>query len=486
MNSRFRGIVVLICCIVILFCSFAFQWFIIKYQPTGGYAPRYFYFSFADLIGHYKDVSSIKFVYAQLGWVALLGLTSTFLEGWIQNQIKSFIDIVTFALTFFNTVHDKAIITQLDPQTFKSIFGTNDVAYVLHNSTTQISMGYIATIVATIIISLVLAIPSDSMSVEQLNGIPGRKYAIALAACSVIMCCTLSTIAALSGATTTTFEFYDKSHFVTVSSTLGWQDTKLVIKKGDIVYLLYVPHAGTWTAHKQNAASYTDAKGDLSSLATETAHSKLPLYGFPVQALIGKIGNNSPFLVGNGDSFLASDDGALSLRMNQSDGALASDAGTIEEQITIVRYVSGFHLTFTKVTLPATSGWHDTAITASANSDVFSMSYIYGSGTMAHSNTLVAPDAENGVPPDFTFILQGFDTNFPYTYTGQGLSAKFGTESPFYCGFGTLARPKPDATSSAEGDHLYLSILNAGSAQGSIQVFIGHMTLDSVSTYNYV
>src|SRR5579883_1536151 len=92
MNSRFRGIVVLICCIVIL------------------------YFSFADLIGHYKDVSSIKFVYAQLGWVALLGLTSifqiSFLEGWIQNQIKSFIDIVTFALTFFNTVHDKAIITQ--------------------------------------------------------------------------------------------------------------------------------------------------------------------------------------------------------------------------------------------------------------------------------------------------------------------------------------------------------------------------------------
>jgi hypothetical protein len=123
--------------------------------------------------------------------------------------------------------------------------------------------------------------------------------------------------------------------------------------------------------------------------------------------------------------------------------------------------------------------WEDTHLTIHAGERVIlGISYLYSTGTWAESNAGVAPDRANATPPPFSFISTGISSGRSLVPASAGLSAKLGTELPFSCGFGTLARSTQQAPQAPEDLYLGLHLPNRDDVE-SVLVHVAMIQLGS-------
>jgi hypothetical protein len=124
----------------------------------------------------------------------------------------------------------------------------------------------------------------------------------------------------------------------TINANQGWQSTGRVVKKDDHITISYI--SGQWTVNYQNLNS-TDPYVDADGYSRPNRIGNPPLAGANDGALIGRIGTESPFLVGKYKFLIAPVEGELSLRINDDDpGAWPGtwdNRGSIDVQILISR-----------------------------------------------------------------------------------------------------------------------------------------------------
>lgn len=116
---------------------------------------------------------------------------------------------------------------------------------------------------------------------------------------------------------------------VTVSAQSPWQPTGIHARKGQVVSIHYME--GTWgvLGGARGAEKQTDAKG----FEGEYRSVGLPVTSAPVGALVGRIGNGEPFLVGDEIRFRTGDSGALRLTIN--DQSLEDNFGALRVEIRV-------------------------------------------------------------------------------------------------------------------------------------------------------
>jgi hypothetical protein len=112
-----------------------------------------------------------------------------------------------------------------------------------------------------------------------------------------------------------------------ITADQGWQASELALQQGEQFQVEYI--AGTWT-YWAGKIPPQDARGD--SYACTAASCCEPLPRAPKGALIGKVGDTM-FFIGNGGSFTSEAAGQLLLRINDCDGALQDNAGSVKLRI---------------------------------------------------------------------------------------------------------------------------------------------------------
>jgi hypothetical protein len=114
---------------------------------------------------------------------------------------------------------------------------------------------------------------------------------------------------------------------ITVSAQSPWQSTDIYVPKGQVVTIRYME--GTWgvLGGARGAKQQTDAEG----FEGEYRSVGLPQTSAPVGALVGRIGNGEPFLVGDEIRFRAGESGALRLMIN--DQSLEDNFGALRVEV---------------------------------------------------------------------------------------------------------------------------------------------------------
>lgn len=113
-----------------------------------------------------------------------------------------------------------------------------------------------------------------------------------------------------------------------VKGTAGWQHSNVFLSPGDEVSVRYVN--GGWTVDRRNHKN-VDASGHAD------AGGGYILRSGRIGALVGRIGDGTPFLIGNGLDFQTNEKGALWLRIDDSDEMLGDNSGSITVSIDVVR-----------------------------------------------------------------------------------------------------------------------------------------------------
>jgi hypothetical protein len=116
-----------------------------------------------------------------------------------------------------------------------------------------------------------------------------------------------------------------------IDAQLGWQDTGIHIEVGDEVSIQV--ESGTWTRWL-GQRSYTGGEGDPGYVCGFTNVECLePLPLVPAGALVGRIGGMI-FEVGNEKEMVANESGNLFLRINDVDGGLFDNDGSLSVKVT--------------------------------------------------------------------------------------------------------------------------------------------------------
>jgi|GEM_PF-4012368 len=125
--------------------------------------------------------------------------------------------------------------------------------------------------------------------------------------------------------------------FAQVNATQPWQNTGVTVQPGNPVAISY--KSGQWTADPgTNNGNLYDANGCPGIIVTQSGY---PLQNVNMGALIGQVGNNTPFLIGNGPVTTPSgQSGALKLCINDDLNAeygagLADNIGSLQVRIKI-------------------------------------------------------------------------------------------------------------------------------------------------------
>lgn len=113
-----------------------------------------------------------------------------------------------------------------------------------------------------------------------------------------------------------------------VFANRGWQNTGVTIQTGQQLRIEYV--SGLWTYWTGSVAP-TDARGGNYICARCTE----PLPSAPTGSLIGKVGDGGAFFIGNVGTFTVQSGGPLLLRMNDDDGGLSDNSGSIIVEMTL-------------------------------------------------------------------------------------------------------------------------------------------------------
>lgn len=117
-----------------------------------------------------------------------------------------------------------------------------------------------------------------------------------------------------------------------VTAVDGWQDAAIDLADGEALEVRYI--TGTWTIN--TAGNWFDADGypgfyphDVSGACADAA-----LPDEQNGALIGRIGDGPPFLIGNHKSTVADHAGALRMRMNDADACRHDNGGRVVVLVT--------------------------------------------------------------------------------------------------------------------------------------------------------
>ena len=116
---------------------------------------------------------------------------------------------------------------------------------------------------------------------------------------------------------------------ISVSAQNPWQSTDIYARKGQVVSIRYME--GTWgvLGGARGAEKQTGAEG----FEGEYRSVGLPLTNAPVGALVGRVGDGEPFLVGDEIRFRAGDSGALRLMIN--DQSLEDNFGALRVEVRV-------------------------------------------------------------------------------------------------------------------------------------------------------
>lgn len=478
MGHNARSAVIIMGSLLTLLGSTFLPWFVLVYNPSNtGLGARNFYFSAYDMLPYINDISSLKTFYGGMGLALLLGLVSLTGVGFLENQVSKLLhfgQVVTSAWAIYTNMVNKSIVANMNQSFIAKFYGITDKTYILQHSTLQWQGGLIMTAIGLVIAGIGVYIP-----VVELEGNPIGKVTIGIAALSMVACCcTLFYTVDLTKNGGGDNQLYTNGHHVTVNASRGWQDTRLTVTKGDIIYILYVPQSGLWTA-RTSVSQPSDANGLPATPPTWLNTQKgVPLPGASAQALIVKVGKSAPFVAGDGVAFLAPESGNIFLRMNQRDADLAHASGSISEQITIVHFVNLPTKTYT-MTLSPTSSWVDTKINLQ-NHDVVHISYDFGSGTWPNSATLVAPDQRNAQLPQLSFVMaEGGEFTPPSA--SQGLLSRIADGSSAYCGYSAIE------LTPTNGGELYLRLAAPPTTpKGALKVTVTVLSFPTVSQYTFI
>lgn len=125
--------------------------------------------------------------------------------------------------------------------------------------------------------------------------------------------------------------------FVPVNANQAWQDTGVAVQPGKVITISY--ESGQWTADPQtNNGNLYDANGCPGITVTQSGY---PVQNVNMGALIGQVGNNAPFFIGNGPvTTPAGQSGPLKLCINDDLNAeygagLADNIGSLQVRIKI-------------------------------------------------------------------------------------------------------------------------------------------------------
>lgn len=115
-----------------------------------------------------------------------------------------------------------------------------------------------------------------------------------------------------------------------VDAKMTWQDTGILVNEGDLLQIEYV--SGKWTGRYGDGSLTGPDAGAMPGNTDEC---------FPVSgegsSLIGRVGGGVPFKVGYEYSSMAEESGNLHLRMNDCDGWLYDNYGSIEAEVSLSR-----------------------------------------------------------------------------------------------------------------------------------------------------
>lgn len=125
--------------------------------------------------------------------------------------------------------------------------------------------------------------------------------------------------------------------FVPVNANQAWQDTGVAVQPGKVITISY--ESGQWTADPQtNNGNLYDANGCPGITVTQSGY---PVQNVNMGALIGQVGNNAPFFIGNGPvTTPAGQSGPLKLCINDDLNAeygagLVDNIGSLQVRIKI-------------------------------------------------------------------------------------------------------------------------------------------------------
>lgn len=113
---------------------------------------------------------------------------------------------------------------------------------------------------------------------------------------------------------------------VTVEAADGWTETEIIVGAGDLVSIEYI--SGMWSPWPGGAYDAIGSGGDPKcrcNVMDAVSHA----------ALIGRIGDNQPFLIGASFRQKVGETGLLFLGINDVD--LYDNSGSLEVEVTIIR-----------------------------------------------------------------------------------------------------------------------------------------------------
>lgn len=172
---------------------------------------------------------------------------------------------------------------------------------------------------------------------------------------------TPTTTTTTSTTTTSTTTTSTTSKSVTVSATSSWKDSGVTLSGGETVC---VTASASWKPDPQQAT--VDAMG-RPSLCTS---SPCPIPTANSGALVGRIGSNTPFIVGSNFKFSTTQSGTLQFMINDDVNILNDNSGSASVQVQIGECSISTSSVSSGVTISATSSWTDSGVTLAGGETV--------------------------------------------------------------------------------------------------------------------
>lgn len=114
----------------------------------------------------------------------------------------------------------------------------------------------------------------------------------------------------------------------TVDARLPWQETVVEVQAGDLLEISY--QAGRWR-NRPDVDLFT-ADGGITTICNQSDCQE-PLWPYPQGGLIGRVGQGTPFGIGNYTRIVIGESGLLQFRMNDLDEGLFDNSGNVIVQV---------------------------------------------------------------------------------------------------------------------------------------------------------
>lgn len=183
---------------------------------------------------------------------------------------------------------------------------------------------------------------------EELKRNKKLKYAIVAVLFTLALYAMIGSWIAIGNSERSPLQPATSSVPIAVDATKDWQSSAITVNRGDRVSIRVV--GGKWTASRRHLTN--DERENLPENVKnsqiwvnclledvgdgweEMTCEDLELDGCPVPtgsigALVAKIGTGEPFVIGSEGTFIASESGAIFLRMNDSSATLDDNAGVL-------------------------------------------------------------------------------------------------------------------------------------------------------------